>query len=506
MTVNKLTSVKTQLPYKYYSLPVCKPAKIEERTENIGEIIAGDRIESSLYNLKMEVEEYCKVLCKITYTEEDVKAFQEKIADDYRVHWIIDNLPSVVQVFDENEPDAKHYEPGFPLGIYGSNQGNNVYYLYNHLRFIIEYHKNEQVFEGARVVGFIIETFTVRHEYDPADWGEGAPPKGDFLRTCKKDEPVNHSRDPQLIMEPGEVVWTYDVTWKRSDVPWASRWDVFLKGPPDDQIHWFSIINSLMIVLFLTGMVAMIMMRTLHKDIAKYNEEQTAEEAQEETGWKLVHGDVFRPPMQYGLLSVFSGTGVQIMSMSIALMIFAVLGLLSPANRGGLLTALLLLFVAMGSISGYVSARLYKMFGGKQWKRNTALTATLYPGTVFSVFFVVNLFVWHRGSSGAVPFSTMFGLLVLWLGISFPLTTMGSIWAFKKEEIKNPARYNQIPRQIPEQPCYMYPVISILVGGILPFGAVFIELFFIMSSIWLHQVRILLSHVYIFVMVTFFDV
>mmetsp|Transcript_14765 Transcript_14765/g.25895 ORF Transcript_14765/g.25895 Transcript_14765/m.25895 type:complete len:146 (+) Transcript_14765:547-984(+) len=34
----------------------------------------------------------------------------------------------------------------------------------------------------------------------------------------------------------------------------------------------------------------------------------------------------------------------------------------------------------------------------------------------------------------------------------------------------------------------MHPTISILVGGILPFGAVFIELFFIMSSIWLHQV------------------
>jgi hypothetical protein len=36
----------------------------------------------------------------------------------------------------------------------------------------------------------------------------------------------------------------------------------------DDQIHWSSIINSLMIVLFLTGMVAMIMMRTLRRDIS----------------------------------------------------------------------------------------------------------------------------------------------------------------------------------------------------------------------------------------------
>lgn len=56
----------------------------------------------------------------------------------------------------------------------------------------------------------------------------------------------------------------------------------------DDQIHWFSIVNSVMIVLFLSGMVAMIMMRTLHRDITKYNQLDAQEDAQEETGWKLV--------------------------------------------------------------------------------------------------------------------------------------------------------------------------------------------------------------------------
>ena len=62
----------------------------------------------------------------------------------------------------------------------------------------------------------------------------------------------------------------------------------------DDQIHWFSIINSLMIVLFLSGMVAMIMMRTLHRDISNYNQLETAEEVQDETGWKLVRAAVCR--------------------------------------------------------------------------------------------------------------------------------------------------------------------------------------------------------------------
>ena len=41
----------------------------------------------------------------------------------------------------------------------------------------------------------------------------------------------------------------------------------------DDQIHWFSIINSLAIVLLLTGIVAMIMMRTLRRDFNRYNEQ-----------------------------------------------------------------------------------------------------------------------------------------------------------------------------------------------------------------------------------------
>jgi transmembrane 9 superfamily protein 2/4 len=61
------------------------------------------------------------------------------------------------------------------------------------------------------------------------------------------------------------VIYTYDVKWETSELTWSHRWDVYLKGNPDDEIHYFSIVNSLMIVLFLTGVVAMIMLRTLHK-------------------------------------------------------------------------------------------------------------------------------------------------------------------------------------------------------------------------------------------------
>merc|ERR1740130_1184627 len=173
--------------------------------------------------------------------------------------------------------------------------------------------------------------------------------------------------------------------------------------------------------------------------------------------------------------------------MSVITLGFAVLGFLSPANRGGLMTAMLLLFVFMGVFAGYVSSRLYKSFNGLAWKRNTVMTALLFPGVVFSVCFVLNFFVWHAGSSGAIPFGTLFALLFLWFGISVPLCFVGSYFGFRKTKIENPVRTNMIPRQIPDQSWYMQTAFSVLIGGILPFGAVFIELFFILSSVWLNQ-------------------
>lgn len=275
-------------------------------------------------------------------------------------------------------------------------------------------------------------------------------------------------------------------SFQESDIKWASRWDTYLLMN-DDQIHWFSIINSLMIVLFLSGMVAMIMMRTLYRDIANYNQLETQDEAQEETGWKLVHGDAFRAPINSGLLCVYVGTGVQIFGMTLVTMIFALLGFLSPSNRGGLMTAMVLLWVFMGLFAGYSSARLYKMFKGTEWKRNTLKTAIMFPGILFAIFFVLNALIWGEQSSGAVPFGTMFALVCLWFGISVPLVFVGSYLGFKKSPIEDPVKTNKIPRQIPEQAWYMQPVFSILIGGILPFGAVFIELFFILTSIWLNQ-------------------
>ena len=313
-----------------------------------------------------------------------------------------------------------------------------------------------------------------------------------MLETCNNFNPAKYNPDKfQALDSTGEeeVIFTYDVKWERSEVRWAHRWDIYLKGNPDDEIHYFSIVNSLMIVLFLTGVVAMIMLRTLHKDIATYNEIQSLEDAQEESGWKLEHGDVFRPPAFSPMfLSVLAGSGLQILAMTVCTMVCALFGLTSPANRGGLVTTLLLLYVFMGSFAGYSSARVYKLFGGKDWKKNTLLTGTLYPGTLGVIFLFINSFVAFWGSSTATPITTLAALIFLWIGVSMPLVFIGSYFGFKKDTISVPVRTNQIARHIPDQVWYTHPLFSIALGGILPFGAVCIELFFIMSAMWLHQV------------------
>ena len=52
LKVNKMTSVHTQLPYGYYSLPYCAPDSIIDARENLGEHLAGDIIENSNYEVR----------------------------------------------------------------------------------------------------------------------------------------------------------------------------------------------------------------------------------------------------------------------------------------------------------------------------------------------------------------------------------------------------------------------------------------------------------------------
>ncbi|KAL4612029.1 hypothetical protein ACB092_08G169300 [Castanea dentata] len=56
--VNSLTSIETELPFSYYSLPYCQPLEgIKKNAENLGELLMGDQIDNSPYRFQMNVNE-----------------------------------------------------------------------------------------------------------------------------------------------------------------------------------------------------------------------------------------------------------------------------------------------------------------------------------------------------------------------------------------------------------------------------------------------------------------
>lgn len=500
--VNRLNSVESVLPYEYHSFDFCSGDESHSPVENLGQVVFGERIRPSPYNISFLNPEPCKTLCTKTYKKGDKEQgkkldfIKRGISLNYQHHWIIDNMPVTWCYLVEG--DSRYCSPGFPIGCYVDKKGvpkdacitspqyktPDTYYVFNHVDIKITYHDSANTDWGNNVesvkAGRLISAKLEPRSIDHSD-AQG--------KACQSNNPKGVPGDEKKWTgDTQSITYTYSITYDlNNEIRWSSRWDYILDSMPHTNIQWFSIMNSLVIVLFLSGMVAMIMLRTLHKDIARYNQIDNSEDAQEEFGWKLVHGDVFRPPRKGMLLSVLLGSGVQIFFMSLITLVFACLGFLSPANRGALMTCSLVLYVCLGTPSGYISARIYKMFGGEKWKSNVLLTAFLCPGVVFGLFFLLNLVLWGKHSSAAVPFTTLLALLALWFCISVPLTFVGAYFGYKKRAIEHPVRTNQIPRQIPDQSFYTRPLPGIVMGGVLPFGCIFIQLFFILNSIWSHQ-------------------
>lgn len=143
----------------------------------------------------------------------------------------------------------------------------------------------------------------------------------------------------------------------------------------------------------------------------------------------------------------------------------------------------------------------FSLFQGKRLTRNVLFTALFFPGVIFSIAFILNIFLAAKDSSGAFPFLTFLSVIALWIFISVPLTFVGSRVALRREPISTPISPNLIHRMIPPQPWYLGAIPSILMGGILPFGAVFIELYFIFSSIWLHGVYYMFGFLFLVLLI-----
>lgn len=457
------STLHSLISYDYYDerFHFCSPeGGPQKQPESLGSILFGDRILTSPLDLKMLKNESCVTICKSQVPKDAVGFINDRIMEHYGLNFIVDGLPSAELMMDTKTGETFLDAQGFSLGFVS---GDGVPHINTHYDITIQYHERSE--SKIRVVGVMVYPRSI-------DSGSGTP-------TCDlQSKPFSLSETAD-----NEIQYTYSVHFVPSPVPWSLRWDSYLHIY-DPKIHWFSLINALVIVGVLCFMVSMILYRTISKDILRYNAIDLAEDIQEDYGWKLVHGEVFRAPQRPMTLSVSIGNGVHLLCMSVVTLVFALFGFLSPSNRGSLATVLLLCWTIFGGISGYISARVYASLGGEQWKPNLVLTAVLFPTIVFTLIGMLNLFLVFAGASGAVPFGTILAVLLLWFLISVPLSIGGYFYGMKHGGWPQPVRTNPIPRQIPPVPWYLKPVPSIIIGGVLPFGAAFVELYYMLSSLF----------------------
>ncbi|XVF71041.1 hypothetical protein PTKIN_Ptkin12aG0002900 [Pterospermum kingtungense] len=312
--------------------------------------------------------------------------------------------------------------------------------------------------------------------------------------------------DPNALIdltedEEVDVDFMYTVRWKETDTPFEKRMDKYSLSsslPHHLEIHWFSIINSCVTVLLLTGFLATILMRVLKNDFVKYAHDEESADDQEETGWKLIHGDVFRYPEHKSLFAAALGSGTQLFTLTIFIFILALVGVFYPYNRGALFTALVVIYALTSGIAGYTSASFYCQLEGTNWVRNLLLTGSLFCGPLFVTFCFLNTVAIAYKATAALPFGTIVVIFLIWALVTSPLLVLGGIVGKNsKAEFQAPCRTTKYPREIPPLPWYRKTIPQMAMAGFLPFSAIYIELYYIFASVWGHRIYTIYSILFI---------
>uniref|UniRef100_A0A6M2DUU4 Transmembrane 9 superfamily member n=1 Tax=Xenopsylla cheopis TaxID=163159 RepID=A0A6M2DUU4_XENCH len=432
-----------QETYGYFSLPFCagNRKQLSHYHETLSEALQGVELVLSGYEVDFKADIAPTEICKVELSEQDKLAFIYAVKNQYWYQMYIDDLPL--------------------WGVVGKEE-DKEYYIYTHKKFEIGYN-------GKQIVD------------------------------------VNLSSHKKELLKTGAVLtFTYEVIWKSSSVKFENRFDKYLD--PNffqHRIHWFSIFNSFMMVIFLVGLVSMILMRTLRKDYARYSKDEEIDDMErdlgDEYGWKQVHGDVFRHASYSMLFSTLIGVGYQLTTVVFCVIVFTILGDLYT-ERGSLLSTAIFVYAATSPINGYFSGSLYSRMGGKVWIRQMLWSTFFLPVLVCGTAFLINFIAIYYHASRAIPFGTMVAVTCICIFVILPLTLVGTVLGRNLAGQPDfPCRVNAVPRPIPEKKWFMEPAVIVLLGGILPFGSIFIEMYFIFTSFWAYKIY----YVYGFMLLVF---
>ncbi|KAI3730463.1 hypothetical protein L1987_61633 [Smallanthus sonchifolius] len=435
--------------YAYYDLPFCCPDIVKEKKLNLGEMLNGDRLVSTPYKFEFLVDKDYEVLCNKTLSKTDVSKFRNAIEKDYYKELHFDDLPLWAFI-------------GGRQHDYTNEGIKNIYILYTHFEFDVFYNKD-------RVIAVNLTT------YDHS------------LAYMTEDKEV-------------DVGFTYSVKWKMTQEPFDKRMEKYIDYyilPRHLSVHHHSITFSSVALLILVICILTFYALVLRKDISKYSldmEENQAAENNEETGWKNIHGDVFRFPKHKSLFAAALGSGTHLLLLMVSVLVLGHLGSFTPYARGVFWNALVIIYVVTSLVSGYTSVSFYSQLEGTNWTKNLLLTGGIFFVPLFLTFGFLNSVAISYGTAAALPLRGIVILSVLWIFLVSPLLLLGGIIGKNRaSDFHAPCRTAKCPKEVPQLRWYRAVLPQMALAGILPFNVIYIQLYYIFSSVWGYRVYTLYS-------------
>ncbi|CAE7611870.1 TM9SF3 [Symbiodinium natans] len=462
-----------QETYEYSTLGLCElegeDIAVEQGELSIGETLEGHAFYSSpRLDIHFGQNKAHTQLCSMVLTEEKAKALAGMINDNYWYQIYIDDLPIWAFVGEHSK---------FALDV---------------SRFSMMYRDNNRSLQL------------------PSSGSGAAPPVPKHLKGKPLPRIYTHRHftlfynNDQIIevdMEPSSP-WpiyggaplnlSYTVQWFPTSNEFKDRTNRYLDPKFfEHKVHWFSIVNSFMLCLFLCAVVAIILMKTLKRDFTRYSASE-AEELEnldgvgDESGWKQVNGDVFRKPDHLAIFTVVYASGCHLACTVFIVLIFAICNSYY-ASRGATAGSFVIAYLCTVIVGGYEGGRIFRMFGGQHWKRTMVYQCLFMPGIAFISFVVINTTAIFYRATMIVPFKTIFIILVLFLAVCVPLHTVGTLLGRRAAAERSfPCRVHHLKRPIPTKHWAFTPIMT-MVAGIVPFGCLFIEMYFILSAVWSHN-------------------
>jgi hypothetical protein len=152
-----------------------------------------------------------------------------------------------------------------------------------------------------------------------------------------------------------------------------------------------------------------------------------------------------------------------------------------------MLAGVVILYCLTSPIDGFTAVRLFRQMHGKNWLNCSLLTTAFFPAPVVAVFTLTNWVAAAHGSTRALPFYPILTCLALYLFTSFPLTLVGGFLA--KDYASDRTVGTPNPRVLTAKlPWNKRRLFQGCVAGFVPFAAIYIELHYIFTSMWSHEV------------------